>query len=75
VVDDEAMIAQVTSAMLSALGYETVVAHSRAEAVQRYREEGETLSLVIMDLTMPDGGELPLLVRLMPSTPRQRSSS
>jgi len=50
------MIAQVTSAMLSALGYETVVAHSRAEAVQRYREEGETLSLVIMDLTMPGWG-------------------
>lgn len=58
IVDDEAMIAQVTSAMLNALGYETVIARSRQEAIHRYEKEKAQISLIIMDMTMPDGGGL-----------------
>ncbi|MCX7981478.1 MAG: PAS domain S-box protein [Syntrophales bacterium] len=56
VVDDEAMVAQVTTAMLKALGYETLTARSGGEAVRIFREHKDEISLVIMDMTMPEGG-------------------
>jgi PAS domain S-box-containing protein len=56
IVDDEGMITQVTAAMLSALGYETLTAHSGKEAVEVFRENRDAIGLVLMDLTMPEGG-------------------
>ncbi len=58
-VDDEAMILEVGEAMLERLGYRVVVADSGTAAVERVKEVGEGIDLVILDLIMPeiDGGK------------------
>lgn len=58
-VDDEEMVVQVGQDMLKALGYEVIVARSGEEAVAMYRQKMDRVSLVILDMIMPDmgGGE------------------
>ena len=53
-VDDDALIVDVGQAMLSALGYAVIAAHSGEQAVAIYRERGDTIALVILDMIMPD---------------------
>jgi PAS domain S-box-containing protein len=58
VMDDEEMIRDLTSAMLTQLGYEVKTCADGGEAVSRYRaalEAGAPFSAVIMDLTIPGG--------------------
>jgi len=64
-VDDEKVITDVTGAMLSALGYEVIVAFDGEEAVAIYQEQGKNIDLVIMDVVMPGmgGGEAIDLIR------------
>lgn len=52
-VDDEEMIRDVGGSILRALGYEVVTAANGKEAVNIYRERGNEISLIIMDLVMP----------------------
>ncbi|MEW6186409.1 MAG: PAS domain S-box protein [Thermodesulfobacteriota bacterium] len=58
-VDDETVIIDVVRAMLKGLGYEILVARDGETAVQLYRDKGEDIDLVIMDMVMPGigGGE------------------
>jgi PAS domain S-box-containing protein len=58
-VDDEAVIIDVVGAMLTGLGYEVLVARNGETAVQLYRDKGDQIDLVIMDMVMPGigGGE------------------
>lgn len=70
VVDDEAMIVQVTQAMLKALGYETLVARSGMEAVSIFREKKEEIGLILMDMTMPEGGGLTAVGKIRAFDPR-----
>ena len=54
VMDDEEMLRDVSSAMLSKLGYEVKVAIDGVEAIEMYkkaRESGEPYDVVILDLT------------------------
>jgi signal transduction histidine kinase len=64
-VDDEKVITDVTGAMLSALGYDVIVASDGEEAVAIYQEKGKQIDLVIMDVVMPGmgGGEAIDLIR------------
>ncbi len=53
-VDDEELIIEVGNAMLQALGYSVICVQGGKEAIQRVKEIGEEIDLVILDLIMPD---------------------
>jgi PAS domain S-box-containing protein len=58
VMDDEEVIREVASQMLSFIGYEVELAKDGAEAIKLYRsatENGAPFDAVIMDLTVPGG--------------------
>ena len=59
IVDDEPLVLKVGGQMLRALGYEVVCAPGGAEAVDMYREDGQHIDLVLLDMMMPgmDGRE------------------
>ncbi|WP_052572010.1 hybrid sensor histidine kinase/response regulator [Geothrix fermentans] len=58
-VDDEEQILRTTAISLELLGFQVVVAGDGLEALARFREHRQDLSLVLMDITMPrlDGRE------------------
>lgn len=58
VMDDDETVLEITNAMLSALGHETLLATDGAEAVRLYQEAAgttEPVDIIIMDLTVPGG--------------------
>ena len=59
VVDDEAGVRQVASALLASMGFTVVTADDGLEALARYQASTEPIRVVLMDLTMPrmDGTE------------------
>ncbi|MCP4604562.1 MAG: response regulator [Proteobacteria bacterium] len=59
-VDDEAMILNSMSRLLSRLGYEVFTANDEQTAVDLYKQNKNRIELVILDLVMPgkDGAEL-----------------
>jgi len=72
VVDDEAVVRDVARHALGRFGYETLMAHHGQKAVEICREQGERISLVLLDLSMPgmDGVEtLAELQRIRPDLP------
>jgi two-component system cell cycle sensor histidine kinase/response regulator CckA len=58
--DDEQTVLEVTARMIERLGYTVTQAHSGREAIERFRENPEGFSLVILDMIMPEmgGGEV-----------------
>jgi len=58
IVDDETVITEVTSQMLSGLGYQVLIADSGKKAIDIYKDNHGRIDLVIMDMIMPVmGGE------------------
>jgi len=59
-VDDEEMIVDVGNEMLTALGYDVMIARNGKQAVTLYEENKNKIDMVILDLIMPDmgGGEV-----------------
>ncbi|WP_372677341.1 response regulator, partial [Desulfosarcina sp.] len=55
-VDDDPLILDVGKVMLTSLGYAVLVAKGGQEAVDIYRNHGDRISLVILDMIMPDMG-------------------
>ena len=55
-VDDDPLILDVGKAMLTALGYGVLVATAGKEAAEIYRDQGDRIRLVILDMIMPDMG-------------------
>ncbi len=57
--DDEDTVRAVTEEMLLMFAFEVVSAGDGEEGVRRFREEGDRVTLVLLDLTMPnmDGEE------------------
>lgn len=53
-VDDEALVRRIGRTLLSKLGYEILEAADGLEALAICRERGESISLVLLDLTMPN---------------------
>jgi CheY-like chemotaxis protein len=54
VVDDEAMILEVTREMLEQLGYRVLSAESGGQAIRIYQEQGAAIDMVILDMIMPE---------------------
>ena len=52
-VDDEEIVRDLASDMLRRLGLEVIVAGDGVEALELYGERGDSLSLVVLDMTMP----------------------
>jgi signal transduction histidine kinase/FixJ family two-component response regulator/ribosomal protein L17 len=52
-VDDEPMVLGVASAQLKQLGFDVVTAATGMEALERFRERGHQIRLVLLDLVMP----------------------
>ena len=59
-VDDEHSVIEITAQMIGRLGYTVLRARSGREAIARFRENSDRVSLVILDMTMPEmsGGEV-----------------
>jgi len=59
-VDDEQMVLEVTAQMIQRLGYTVIRARNGREAIERFRENPGAVSLVILDMIMPEmgGGEV-----------------
>jgi two-component system cell cycle sensor histidine kinase/response regulator CckA len=55
-VDDEEMILDVASQMLEKMGYHVLKAKSGEEAIELYKENMDTIDLVILDMIMPGVG-------------------
>jgi PAS domain S-box-containing protein len=53
VVDDEAIVRQLATAILERQGYTVLTADSGREALQLYQQQGDPIDLIILDLTMP----------------------
>ena len=54
VVDDEAVIREVTKTSLETHNYRVLTASDGIEALARYAEHGEKISVVLMDMMMPE---------------------
>jgi PAS domain S-box-containing protein len=54
VVDDEVQLVRVYARLLRAIGYEVLTASSGKQAVEILRQQGRRVSLVILDMIMPD---------------------
>ena len=54
VVDDEKIIRDLVKRLLSNASYTVLLAESGAEAVEIYREQGDKIDLVILDIIMPE---------------------
>jgi two-component system cell cycle sensor histidine kinase/response regulator CckA len=59
-VDDEAIVLDVTAAMTRRLGYTVLTARSGREAIEIYTKHADQISAVILDMIMPEmgGGEV-----------------
>jgi PAS domain S-box-containing protein len=59
-VDDEAVVLEVTAAMIRRLGYTVLTAPSGRKAVENFSEHADRISVVILDMIMPEmsGGEV-----------------
>jgi two-component system cell cycle sensor histidine kinase/response regulator CckA len=55
-VDDEDMIRDICSRILTKAGYKVITASNGKEALELYREQRDRISLVILDLIMPEMG-------------------
>jgi signal transduction histidine kinase len=64
VVDDEPVLREMTAEMLTGRGYEVLTAGDGVEALEIYRREWGTISLVVLDLVMPRLGGLETFRRL-----------
>jgi signal transduction histidine kinase len=54
VADDEEVVRDVSKSMLQSFGMQVLVASDGREAVEIFREHADTISLVILDLSMPN---------------------
>jgi CheY-like chemotaxis protein len=59
-VDDEGAVLEVTARMIERLGYTVLTARSGGEAIECFKQNADRVSLVILDMIMPNvgGGEV-----------------
>jgi CheY-like chemotaxis protein len=70
IVDDEAHIRGLAQDALTKLGYSTILAGDGESAFLRYREEGDRIRLVVLDLGMPGVGGWECLKQLKSLNPQ-----
>jgi PAS domain S-box-containing protein len=71
-VDDEEMIADIGKRMLEKLGYRVLLAESGKSALKVYKEQGNRIDLIILDMIMPDMGGSDTFDRLKAADPSVR---
>jgi len=71
-VDDEATLREIGGEMLQRIGYRVLTAAGGKEAIDRYREMGDEVDLVILDMIMPDMGGSETYDRLKAMDPEVR---
>jgi PAS domain S-box-containing protein len=72
VVDDEAMVRQLARAVLERFGYTVLTAENGRDAVATFQRNADTITAVLLDLTMPvmGGGEaFHLMTEIRPEIP------
>jgi DNA-binding response OmpR family regulator len=69
VVDDEEPVRELLGAILSEAGYQVTLASSGKDALLLYRRRGPEISLVLLDLLMPEMSGLSLLQSLLRLNP------
>ena len=72
VVEDDPLVLKVVAGMLKAVGYSTITAHDGLEALERYRENPDKVSLVLSDLAMPRMNGLELTEELLTDNPNMK---
>jgi CheY-like chemotaxis protein len=68
-IDDQEVVRQIGSRMLEQLGYRVSVAGDGVEGLARYREQWQDITLVIIDMIMPNMGGLDCLEALRKINP------
>lgn len=53
IIDDEPSVRNVTRSLLERAGYRVLTASSGAEGLEIYKAQADTISVVVLDLTMP----------------------
>jgi len=71
-VDDETILREVASMMLESMGHRVMVAGDGLEALEIYKEHGDNIAFVILDLTMPRMGGKACLAALKAMDPDVR---
>ena len=71
-VDDDHFIRELGEEMLCRFGYRVVAASDGESALEIFREQKESISLVILDLIMPGMGGSKCLKELLKISPRAR---
>jgi PAS domain S-box-containing protein len=64
-VDDEPPVRELGAKILAAFGYSVTTASNGEEALEIYRQEGEKIDMVVLDMIMPGIGGLKCLKELM----------
>ncbi|SDB03090.1 Cache domain-containing protein [Desulfonatronum thiosulfatophilum] len=72
VVDDEEMIREATSELLTGYGYTVIQSGDGRQALERYTRDQERIALVITDVGMPGMGGEALLAELRKLNPRAK---
>ena len=68
-VDDEDVVRELAMRILNRFGYEVITANNGKEALETYKREGERISLVILDLIMPEMDGRQCLVEILRVNP------
>jgi PAS domain S-box-containing protein len=71
-VDDEEMIRDLGVQILTMQGYRVLTAGNGPQAIEMFLAEGETVDLVLLDLTMPNMSGLEVLERIRKINPRAK---
>jgi CheY-like chemotaxis protein len=72
VVDDEDAVRRVLKSTLERAGYQVLLATNGQEALTVYAEKGSSISVVVIDMTMPVLGGMPTMLELVKMTPTVR---
>ena len=72
IVDDDPLVLKVVAGMLKAVGYSTITAQDGLEALERYKENPDKVSLVLSDLAMPRMSGLQLAEELLANNPNMK---
>lgn len=72
IVDDDPLVLKVVAGMLKAVGYSTITAQDGLEALEKYKENPDKVSLVLSDLAMPRMSGLQLADELLANNPNMK---
>ncbi len=72
VVDDDELIRELGFRILSKLGYKVILASNGKEALEIFRKQKREISLILMDLIMPEMGGKPCLEEILKIDPKAK---